>query len=100
MGSVEKGPMHSPVSAGVKGDTKGRRAISTGSPCLLIVVLERPGKLIVNNDPYIRPVDTHTEGVRRHHDRASIREKVLLHPLSLLRGEARVVCLGPEPGAR
>src|SRR5690606_41246954 len=38
-------------------------AVTPGTPCFLQIVFQRAGNLSMHNQPYIRLVDTHTEGI-------------------------------------
>ena len=97
MRPVQEGPVDPSIVSRVKSHAERGSAVPPSSPGLLIVVLDGSGKLVVDNQSNIRPVDPHSEGVRRHDDRAPIREEILLDPGPLLGRETGVVCLGTNP---
>src|SRR5262249_41244962 len=71
-------PFH---EVGARGDqyALGFETVSPGSPGLLLVMLERPRRSHVNDEPDMRPVDAHAEGHRRYDDiNLLVQERVLI----------------------
>ena len=58
---------------------------------LLVVVLERTRKLVVNHESDVRAIDSHAERVGGHDDRGGIRHEVRLNPRALAPMKSGVV---------
>ena len=89
--------MDTSIVSRVESHAERGSAVSSSSPGLLIVILDGPGKLVMDNQSNIRPVDPHSEGVCRHYNRAPIRKEILLDSGPLLGRETGVVRLGTDP---
>src|SRR5215213_11609486 len=58
--------LRAPVLQLIEERAECRFTITPGATCLLVVRLERPGHLIVNDETYIRFVDAHSKSICGH----------------------------------
>jgi hypothetical protein len=61
-----------------------RKAVAPGAADLLIIALDRIGRIGVGDEAHVRLVDAHAEGDGRHHDDALARKKRVLMRRALL----------------
>jgi hypothetical protein len=93
MGLVEEAPIDLAVFGAEQGDAERWIPIATGPPGLLVVILERPGELVMHHHAHIGTVDPHPEGIGGDHHRCRRGEEPLKHPLPLFGGKARMIGL-------
>ena len=71
-----------------------RQTITPGTPCLLIIGLNRLRQIQVRNETYIGLIDPHTEGDSRHHNDTLFRQETVLIMVAQLRRQARMIWEG------
>jgi len=69
----------------------GRLAIASSATCLLVVGLERSRHGVVHDDPHVRLVDAHAEGVRRDDGADVAVHEGRLHVVAVCVVEPRVI---------
>ena len=88
-----------PGEVGVVGDEGDVAAVAAGAAELLVVVLDRLGRAVVEHLPDVGLVDPHPEGDRRDDDRRAPREEGHVRGLALGRRQRPVVELNGDAGA-
>ena len=83
--------LHARVGMIEKEVASRRLPIAAGAAGLLVVGLHASRHIEVDDEPDVRPIDPHPEGVRRHHDVAPALHELVLRLLALFVVHATVV---------
>ncbi len=100
VGAVDQEVLEVDVGARMEEDALGRQSVAPGTARLLVIGLEAPREVVVNDEPHVFLVDAEPEGVRRDDDPRLAAEPPILGPPPLLGREARVVEDGPPGNSR
>ena len=100
VGAGEKELLRPRVRRGEQQRAARRLPVPPGATRLLIVGLDASRQLGMHDEPDVRLVDPHAEGVRGGDDVDAAGEKVVLHPRALFVRQPRVVAPGAEPLSR
>src|SRR5581483_843753 len=73
-----------------------RSLVASGAARLLVIALQRVGKVIVDHQPDVSLVDTHAERFGRYHHPALAIHEAALRFLALLRFQLAVITFGVD----
>ena len=73
-----KAGQRSLVAGRVEKDATGRQPVAPGATCFLVIILQGPGRAIVDDKAHIGLVHTHTKGDRGYHDAGLVAHEAVL----------------------